>query len=167
MATCETVFDPFPGLFSIVNFQVDIFDLLPPGTTPPTNIIQDDQDWGVTVRWETEGLINGMVDGEWHLLAFAEGIGPGAEKIIFDPADHIVPLVPVPFPGTSSYTHTLDVDQSNPASPRRLPVVGGHGVTLYRLIISLTYFDASTPRNRGPIACFEDQGILPVYESTP
>ncbi|GJM42070.1 MAG: hypothetical protein DHS20C20_23520 [Ardenticatenaceae bacterium] len=152
MATFETPFDP--ACFRFENFSVVISEDAN-GITPPTRILQHDQDFYITVNWENQGTCTGMIAGEWHLLLFAESIGPGDEKIHFDPDAHIFDLNPGPAP---TYSRTIRV----PAGT--LGVAGDHGVSLYRLIVSLTYFDASGVRMRGPISVFEDAITIQIYE---
>jgi hypothetical protein len=154
MAETETIF--LPANFRFENFVTEVSDVTPVGVSPPKTILDSDQDLQIKVSWENHGLATGMVDGRWHLLVMAESQGPGPEVILVDPGDHIFDLNPGPEP--RSYSRTVDV----PAGT--LPVVGGHGVTLYKLITSLTYFDAAG--NRGPIAAYEEGPIIQIYEST-
>jgi len=149
---CETIFAP--AVFSIVNLQAVVEE---PGVSPPSMIIRSNVDWKITVSWTTTGSGTSMICGRWHLLVFAESIGPGSEVILVDPGDHIFDLEPGPSP--VSYTRTFDVPQG------RLPVVGGHGVTLYKLVTSLTYFAADG--SRGPIACYEEGPIVQMYDAQP
>ena len=156
MATFETPF--LPANFRFENFSVVITEDAA-GLTPPTTILQSDQAFAVTVSWENDGLATGMIAGEWHLLLFADAIGGPPEELVFEAGtDHIFDLTPPPGGGPVSYSKTIDV----PAG--RLPVVGGHGVTIYKLVVSLTYFDASGTRTRGPIAAFEDSVTIQIYD---
>jgi len=119
----------------------------------PTTIIRTDQSWAVQVSWENTGLATGMIDGKWHLHVFAESMGQGVEKTLTDPNDHIFPLQPGPAPTYSRHFHVPA--GSLPAGPT--------GVTLYKIVTSLTYIDAAG--NRGPIAAYVEGPIIQIYDT--
>jgi hypothetical protein len=119
----------------------------------PTTIIRTDQSWAVQVSWRNTGLATGMIDGQWHLHVFAESLGPGAEVMLTDlPEDHIFDLEPGPAPSYNRHFHV---------NAGALPV-GPAGVTLYKLVTSLTYIDAAG--NRGPMAAYVEGPIIQVYD---
>ena len=151
---CETIYAD--AVYRINDLTAVVGDVTPPGVSPPTRIIRSDQDIQISVSWNTTGLGTGMITGNWHLLVFAESVGPGDEVILVDPGDHIFPLDPGPSP--RNYSRTFDI------SAGTLPVVGGHGVTLYKLTTTLTYFDATFAR--GPMACYVEGPIIQIYETT-
>ena len=154
---CETIFAA--DVFLIEDLEAVVTDVTPPGESPPTSVIRSDQDIEITVSWKTTGGGTGMIAGEWHLLVFAESLGPGPEVILVDPDDHIFDLEPGPAP---EYSRVVNV------SAGTLPVVGGHGVTLYKLTTSLTYFDASPGgRVRGEMACYVHGPIIQIYDVGP
>lgn len=148
----ETFFKP--ENFRFENYKVEIFEDAA-GIKPPTTILQSDQNFYVRVSWENWGKATGMICGEWHLVLFAESVGPGDDYLLYDSADaHIEPLTPGSEP--VKYSYDIDVKKGT------LPVVGAHGVTLYNLYVSLTYFDAT--HRRGPIAVNDKDTTIQIYD---
>jgi hypothetical protein len=126
-------------------------------TDEPT-IISTSQTWRIHVRWETRGPLNALLTGNWHIHAYLESIGPGAEISVVDPADHVIPLVPAP--GVSFYAADLDV----PANVVGLPAGVAMDTTgLYKLVVALTYIGPTGVN--GPIAAYEEGPVLQFYNS--
>lgn len=72
------------------------------GGAKPTTIIRTNQDWFVSVEWDTVGMLTGLIGGTWHLHIYLESMGPGQDYELFDksasPAEHDIPLKPGPAP---------------------------------------------------------------------
>ena len=152
---------PFETPFLVTNFTFEDLEAVPhehPAPTAPlaapATIIRTDQSWAVRVSWKNTGLATGMIGGSWHLHVFAESIGPGADVMLTDfPEDHIFELEPDPEP--------VVYDRHFHVFAGVLPV-GPAGVTLYKLVTSLTYIDLAG--NRGPIAAYVEGPIIQVYD---
>jgi hypothetical protein len=67
--TCEERL-PFFG----VSGQCTIFESIPDN---PTNIIRTNENWGVIFNWTTNGPLNFLIAGTWHLDVLLEKWGPG------------------------------------------------------------------------------------------
>ena len=119
---------------------------------PPRTIIRTNNPWAINVRWRTTGIATGMVTGNWHLHAYLESIGPGADLNLIDPADHVIPLTPGPSP-VDYFVH-FDVPASNNPT---VPAAGG----LYKLVVSLTYIDPTGAP--GPMAAFVEGPVMQFY----
>src|SRR5215212_6670152 len=120
------------------------------GGVAPQTIIRTDQSWAVNVSWTTTGLATGMIAGAWHLHVYLESIGPGADLDLTDAINpgHIIPLTP----GISPVNYFVHFDVL--ASTVTAPPAG----ILYKLAVTLTYFDASNAP--GPMAAFEEGPLL-------
>ena len=64
----------------------------------PSTIIRTNQNWSVRVNWQTTGIATGMISGTWHLHAYLESLGPGADLDLIDPNDLNIPLTQAPAP---------------------------------------------------------------------
>ena len=123
------------------------------GGVAPQTIIRTDQSWAVNVSWTTTGLVTGMIAGSWHLHVYLESIGPGADLDLTDAINpgHIIPLTP----GISPVNYFVHIDVL--AGTVIAPLAG----ILYKLAVTLTYFDASGAP--GPMAAFEEGPLLQFY----
>jgi hypothetical protein len=123
------------------------------GGVAPQTIIRTDQSWAVNVSWTTTGLVTGMIAGSWHLHVYLESIGPGADLDLTDAINpgHIIPLTP----GISPVNYFVHFDVL--AGTVTAPPAG----ILYKLAVTLTYFDASGAP--GPMAAFEEGPLLQFY----
>ena len=141
---------PFPP--AIFAGTIDAVQHEHAGVTPPS-IIRTDQSWAVNVSWTTTGLATGMICGEWHLHAYLESIGPGPDLDLIDAISpgHVIPLTP----GLSPVSYFVHLDVL--AGAVTAPPAG----SLYKLAVTLTYFDASGAP--GPMAAFEEGPILQFY----
>ncbi len=59
--------------------QAHTFELAEPGLPVTSKLIRTTQDWGVEVDWEMHGPLAVFLDGDFHLTAYIESIGPGPE----------------------------------------------------------------------------------------
>lgn len=124
--------------------------------SPPITIIRSNNPWAVNVNWQTSGIANGMITGNWHLHVYLESIGPGDDLDLIDPApgDHVKPLVPAL--GSSSYFVHFDV-----RSMQQMGVVIPPAGRLYKLVVSLTYIEPTG--SPGPVAAFVEGPTLQFY----
>jgi len=147
MAAFETPFPPalFAGTITALQHEH--------GGVAPQTIIRTDQSWAVNVSWTTTGFVTGMISGEWHLHVYLESIGPGPDLDLTDAVNpgHIIPLTP----GISPINYFVHFDVR--ASTVQAPLAG----ILYKLAVTLTYFDASGAP--GPMAAFEEGPLLQFY----
>ena len=143
----ETPFPPalFAGTITAVEHEHG-------GVTPPS-IIRTDQSWAVNVSWTTTGLATSMICGDWHLHVYLESIGPGPDLDLTDAVNpgHVIPLTP----GISPVSYFVHFDVL--AGRVQAPPAG----SLYKLAVTLTYFDASGAP--GPMAAFEEGPLLQFY----
>ena len=123
------------------------------GGVAPATIIRTDQSWAVNVSWTTTGFATGMICGAWHLHVYLESIGPGEDLDLTDAIapGHVIPLTP----GISPVDYFVHVDVLPGAVTA--PLAG----ILYKLAVTLTYFDASGAP--GPMAAFEEGPLLQFY----
>ena len=123
------------------------------GGAAPQSIIRTNQSWAVNISWTTTGLATGMITGTWHLHVYLESIGPGTDLDLIDTdaGQHIIPLTPGPSP-VGYFVH-LDVLAGTVTAPP--------AGSLYKLAVTLTYFDASGAP--GPMAAFEEGPLLQFY----
>jgi hypothetical protein len=123
--------------------------------SPPITIIRSNNPWAVNVNWQTSGIANGMITGDWHLHVYLESIGPGDDLDLIDPApgDHIKPLVPGVL---SNYFVHFDVRSMQDLGVA-IPLAG----RLYKLVVSLTYLEPTG--SPGPMAAFVEGPTLQFY----
>ena len=123
------------------------------GGVAPQTIIRTDQSWAVNVNWTTTGFVTGMISGNWHLHVYLESIGPGDDLDLTDAINpgHIIPLRP----GLSPVNYSVHFDVL--AGRVKAPPAG----ILYKLAVTLTYFDASGAP--GPMAAFVEGPLLQFY----
>jgi hypothetical protein len=69
--------------------KAEVYELTPPGVPATKSIIRTDQQWGVRVEWEMCGELAEWLNDEFHVQAFAEGIGSAAPD--YDLAVVVVP----------------------------------------------------------------------------
>jgi len=132
----------------------------PPGA-PPLTIIRTDQRWALSIRWQTTGLMTGMIGGQWHLHVFLESLGPGADLDLTDTAtpgvqEHLIDLNPGPSP--VNYSVHFDVPAGRVNIPDPVPAAG----RLYKVIVSLTYRELTGAP--GPVAGYVEGPILQFYQ---
>ena len=120
------------------------------------NIIRTDQDWGVTVEWEMEGILALFLNEEFRLRFFLESIGPGSEYSL--PVAGPVTVGSLtgtldPVGPSRSYTETITIDHTlTPIDPGT-----------YKLTLTLQVFDTSSG-SPYPIAGFVEGPIVQFYE---
>jgi hypothetical protein len=113
-----------------------------PGTAPST-IVKANTPFSVHTSWGIDGSAVPLIAGDFHITAYFERYGGGAEPE-FGPLD--VPVTSVPLVGNSRH-YTRDI-----AVPTGLPAGA------YELIVLITYTD--TTGAPGPIAGFSDQEVI-------
>ena len=140
------------GEFDVVNLSAfAVVHEEGPGPHPPTTIIRTDQPWHIHIQCDTVGSATGMITGNWHLHAYLESIGPGPERSLFDPDEHIIPLTPKTPPATVHYHKHPDIRAGVvPAGP-------------YKLIVAVTYIDADG--NPGEMAGYWEGPIIQFYNA--
>jgi hypothetical protein len=111
----------------------------------PSNIVRTSESWFVKFDWTTIGPLNYIMCGNWHLKVLLEEMGVGE----FDLQDKeaVVHFVSAPH----TYTQTLTFP---PHSVR---------AGLYRVTVIITMTGPGGAP--GPIAGFEDLGLVQFYDS--
>lgn len=118
-------------------------------SAPTTNIIQTDQPWYVLYHFNTDGLLNHIMAGEWNLELFLEKMG--GEEFDLNPAyaKDRIPFVSRPY---EYYKWAV-------IPPKEVPA----GV--YKAVASVTFKGPlGVP---GPIAMFADIGMVQFYDEGP
>jgi hypothetical protein len=113
---------------------------------PPTNIIKANTPFSVHIEWGIDGSAVPLIAGDFHLKAYFERYGGGAEPE-FGPVNRAVTSVPL-VANTRHYTDHIVI-------PAGLP----DGA--YDLVILITYTD--TTNAPGPIAGFSDPIVVQVF----
>jgi hypothetical protein len=114
----------------------------------PTNIIRTDQRWAVRFSWNTEGALNYIMAGTWHLQVFLEKMGLG--EFDLDRATRDVTFVAQQI----SYTEQIDF-------PARSVPVG-----IYKLVAAITFSGPPPDKRNGPIALFGEGPMIQFYDVT-
>lgn len=114
----------------------------------PTTIIRDDQDWYVHLKWELNGSLASIIDGDWRLQLFLESIGEGFEGEVNAPGA----TVPVN-PGGPTYEHKFEV-KAGDVEPNN-----------YKAVLWLRYLKPDgTP---GPMSGFYEVPLIQIYKASP
>jgi hypothetical protein len=133
-------FEALPGTIS-GSGQVTVVD---PALGTPIMILKLADAWSVKVDFTIAGEIPlGWIGGKWHVQAFLERMGPGADLIVnAAPQTQVISGLPVTF--------LITPDGG-------LPVEEG----MYRLAVSILFRDAGG--NPKPVAAFQDGPTLQFY----
>ena len=130
-----------------LNGTCDLYEV--PWWRFPVTMIRHEQQWGARFKWTTDGGLNYMMAGEWHLQIFLESVG-GAE-FSFPPG---MGEAKVRF---ESEPYEYDKDIEIPAE--KVP----DGV--YRLVASIVLLG---PTNvPGPVAGFAEGPMVKFYTVGP
>lgn len=121
-----------------------------PHGVAPTNVINLQNDWHLSVEWQLHGAAVPMIAGKWRVQAYLELMGPGPDILVVnDVVDIASGGTPDPF--GLSYSKVFFIGPNNPPTP---------GV--YKLMTVITSESASgTP---GPFAAFEEGPSLQFYQ---
>lgn len=115
----------------------------------PANIIQTDQPWYVLYHFQTQGLLNHIMAGEWNFELFLEQMGGGEFDLNPSYAKDQMAFVSKPH----LYTKWAVIP------PKEVPA----GV--YKAVGSVTFKGPlGVP---GPIAMFADIGLIQFYDEGP
>lgn len=125
----------------------------------PSTIIKAGDPWSVDVKWEMTGPGWHLVAGNWHVHLNLESIGPGPELTLVDFADPNCQNQALPS-ATGQYNCHFDV----PGATINAGMVPHQGLAM-KLVVLLTYVDPLG--HRGPIAAYEELGIVQFYEDHP
>ena len=110
-------------------------------TTPPTNIIETSENWGVTFTWQTGGPLTHIMAGSWTVTCYLDRLGPGV--------DPVLPPVTEPFVSSpNNYTKILTF-------PAGLVAPG-----VYKLTTTITL---QGPGGPGPIALMGEGPTIEFY----
>lgn len=112
----------------------------------PTNIIRTDQRWAVRFRWRTEGALNYIMAGTWHLRVYLEQMGGG--EFDLGRATRDVSFVARP---------TLYDEQ---ITTNAAVVPAG----IYKLVTAITFSGPAPERRNGPIALFGEGPMIQFYD---
>lgn len=125
-----------------LNGHVDATIIHDPGL-PPTTIIKASTPFTIHTSWGIAGAAVPLIAGDFHVTAYFERYGGGAEPE-FGPVN--VPVTSAPLVGnTREYVTHVAVPAGLPAGA-------------YELIVLITYTD--TVGAPGPIAGFSDQEVI-------
>ena len=139
----EMTYEELLPVFS-VNCDCEVIELDAPHM--PTNIIRTDQRWAVKFSWETEGALNYIMAGTWHLQVFLEQIG-GLE---FDlgGATRDVSFNSLP----TNYEETISFN------------AGTVPAGIFKLVAAITFAGPAPERRNGPIALFGEGPMIQFYD---
>ena len=133
-----------------------------PPLPAPVGVIRSNQDWGVTVKWRTEGTLVPVIPGVWHLNLHLEALGLGTDLRL--PAGEVlVPLTPGPSP------QDYNIDINIPAGTVPVPP---HETQPYKLVATITHSfcpDVPNQPHHGPssMAGYHEGGIIQFYNPAP
>lgn len=137
------------------------FELATPGPRfTPTNVIRSDQDWGVQIDWTMTGPLSVWLDANFHLRAYLERMGPGAEVIRPSAGPVVVHTKSVPLGsdpmGTAQRKYSAKIEIPHNGMPDSV----ADGV--YRLVVTLQLIEAGSG-NPTPVAGFYDAGLVNIF----
>jgi hypothetical protein len=161
---------PFESSYTQLHPEITAFAVQGLGAqdvTPPTTIIRADQAWRVHIEWQTTGLAAAVMAGVFHVSAYLESIGPGA--------DLKLPIVPGPAPDelnvpllSGAFTALAAPDFGRRDYSRNINVPAGQVPTdvdrsrAYKLVVAITYTEPTGAP--GPMAGFREGPILQFYQ---
>lgn len=111
----------------------------------PRNIVRTSESWFVKFDWTTTGPLNYIMCGKWHLKVLLEEMGVGEYDLKNKEAEVSLESKP------NSYTETLTFP------PHSVPP------GLFRVTVIITMNGPGGAP--GPIAGFEDLGLVQFYDS--
>lgn len=159
---------PFESSYTQLQGTITAFavqGLGPSDVTPPVNIIRADQAWRVHIEWRTIGLAAAAMAGKFHVSAYLESIGPGADlklPIKPGPDEETVDLLSgtlSALPAPNFFQRQYAVDVNVPAG--QVPTDAGRSRP-YKLVVAITYTEPSNAP--GPMAGFLEGPILQFFQ---
>jgi hypothetical protein len=88
--------------------KAEVFEMVPPGVPQTKRIIRTDQQWGIHVEWEMCGSLAEWLNDEFHVQAFAEGMGNAAPD--YDLAEVVMPTLKGSWnPMTGKRCYSVDI----------------------------------------------------------
>ena len=105
--------------------------------------------WYINLWWHVQGPNVPITTGTWHVQAFLESIGPGAEVAAPTPAVAVLCT-----PGTNQYTAALTI-------PANTVSVTAGTTTPFKVVVTLTFLDGTG--NPGKIAGFVEVPVMQFY----
>ena len=139
----EMTYEDLLPVFS-VNCSCDLIELDTPHL--PTNIIRTDQRWAVRFNWTTEGALNYIMAGTWHLQVFLEQMGVG--EFDLSNASKNVNFYACPH----DYEETINFN------------AGSVPAGIYKLVVAVTFSGPPPERRNGPIALFGEGPMVQFYD---
>jgi hypothetical protein len=129
-----------------VQGSIEVYEVTAPRT--PAATIRTNQDWKVEFDWQSSGLDNHIIAGNWHLSVFLEQMGPGEAPAL---PTAVVPLTP----------------QLNRSDYQRDIVVPAGRVRagLYKLVASITH--TGPPGQPSRVGGFAEGPLLQFYDVAP
>jgi len=131
-----------------------------PPLPAPVGVIRSNQEWGVYVKWTTEGTLVPVIPGYWHLNLNLEAMGPG-QDLRLPAGELLVPLTP----GPSPQTYNVDMHFLSNVVP-----VPPHATQTYKLIATITHSFCIDEQNyHGPssMAGYHEGQIIQFYNPAP
>jgi hypothetical protein len=129
-----------------------------PPLPSPVGVIRSNQEWGIIVKWTTEGTLVPVIPGEWHLNLNLEAMGPGTDLRL--PAGELhVPLHPGPSP------QIYEVDMHFPTTAVPVPP---HETQAYKLVATITHsFCPEGDSGPSSMAGYHEGQIIQFYNPAP
>ena len=143
-------FESMPGADLVAeDFGMKVVDI---GRNAPQNVIKNTQPWRIEVEWHEEGLMAGVLPGNWVVDAYVESIGQGGEFKVGTAA------TPMAF---AAHNVVINVPASNAAGG--VPLAPGEQTTPYKLVVTLTADNGAG--GRYPMAGYAEGPILQFYQT--
>ena len=115
----------------------------------PLNVITDDQDLIVRFKYDLDGVLIGSLYGHWHLGIHFEriGSGEGPSSVQWEGNNQVI---------------GSEIDQTIRIPAGHFAPVLLQGQNIWRVVATIVFHKPGPPYGM-PIAGFQDQGLLMVY----
>lgn len=129
--------------------DAEVFEVLSPDTTNPTNHIRTTQNWGVRVKWETYGSMVPFLVDEFRVRAYVEGFGNLPEFI--SPPVTVNTMAGALVGASRRYSADINF------------VAGALPAGVYKLAVLVQLFDDAPGTNPYPIVAAVDLPLVTLF----